>query len=83
MNDKEQKEKKIELFNSFINELKLTIKKNIRKFYKNQTTDEIYFISKYYNHFLNSTKFEDNNDKDAIIEVLKKNLPQEYFILIF
>ena len=83
MNDKEQKVKKIELFNSFIKDLKLIIKKNILKFYNNQITDEIYFISKYYNHFLNAKKFEDNPNIEAIIEILKKNLPQEYFILFF
>jgi len=84
MKQKEKKEKKMELFVSFIGELKRKIKKNIRKFYNNNMNNEIYFIWKFYNYYIN----KDNNDNniqeiESTINLLAKNLPMEYFILIF
>ena len=81
---KEIKEKKMELFVSFLDETKRTIKRNIRKFYNNNMNNEIYFISKFYNYYINkNSNNEDKQEKESTIELLGKNLPLEYFILVF
>lgn len=77
--DKKDK-KNITIFNKFIQITSNEIERNISLFYNNDLSEEIHFISKYYNEFLLEEK--PHNDK-KLIDFIKKNIPLDYFIILY
>ena len=78
--DKQAKDKDISIFNRFIKIITNEIELDFNLFYNNDLAEQIYFISKYYNEFLLEEKPHNNKN---LIESIKKNIPLDYFIIIF
>ena len=79
MKDKEQEKKDILAFQKFIKIITTEIELDIRKFYNNKLEDQFFFISKYLDINFEKNDFLDKKQ----IDLVKKNLPINYFILKF
>lgn len=79
MKSKNQNNKDLTIFEKFLKISSKEIELNIRKFYNNNLENEYFFISKYFSiNFSNQNK----EDKDNI-NLIKNNIPLDYFIIKF
>lgn len=80
MKDKEKNEKNEKTFASFLKNMSHEIELAIRNFYDDKLEDEYFFLSKYYNQYIKK-----NNKSTDIqqINLIKKNIPLNYFIIKF
>lgn len=80
MSKENQNEKDLNIFRKFIKIISNEIEINFMTFYNNNLSDEIFFLSKYSNEFLNEEKPHKNIN---LIDLIKKNIPLDYFLIIY
>ena len=78
MESQNQEEKNQKIFDNFLNMISNQIELDIKNFYNNDLSLEYFYISKYYNIFIDKNEKFDNNKIDYI-----KNLPLDYFNIKF
>ena len=79
MKDKDQENKNQNIFSKFIRITSNEIELDIRKFFDNSLETEYFFISNYFS--INFTQMNEENKNK--LELVKKNLPLDYFIIKF
>ena len=80
MKDKQKNEKNNKILAGFLKKISQEIELIIRNFYDNKLEDQYFFLSKYYKEYL-----EKKNNEQYIkqIDLIKKNIPLNYFIIKF
>ena len=78
MIDKNNDEEDLIIFKKFIKSITLKVEYDINNFYNN-ISDENFFISKYYKEFLQDIKIHEDNQEE--INLIKKNIPLDYFMI--
>lgn len=77
LKDKNQSEKDHIIFSKFLKIMATEIELDIRNYYNNNLTDEYFFISKYYDAFIEKKGVRDKKK----IDFIKNNIPLDYFII--